>query len=717
MTSKDKIPKRSIADWQTEAEKQLKGKPVSSLDVDTPEGITLKALYTAADTQGLAFADTMPGMEPYIRGPQATMYAGRPWTIRQYAGFSTAEESNAFYRQLLAEGGQGISVAFDLATHRGYDSDHERVTHDVGKAGVAVDSIEDMKILFDGIPLDKVSVSMTMNGAVLPILAGYIVAAEEQGVAQADLAGTIQNDILKEFLVRNTYIYPPGPSMRIVGDIIAYCTRHMPKFNTISISGYHIQEAGADAALELAYTLADGKEYIRTALSAGLDIDDFAPRLSFFWGVGMNFYTEIAKMRAARLLWSRIVDEFSPTNPKSKMLRTHSQTSGWSLTEQDPYNNVVRTTIEAMAAVFGGTQSLHTNALDEAIALPSESAARTARNTQIILQEETGITNVIDPWGGSYMMESLTQQLADRAWQLIEEVESQGGMTKAIETGLPKLRIEESAARKQANIDQGVDVIVGVNKHRTDQSDTVDVLEIDNSAVRATQLSRLQEIKGQRDQQKVEGILLAITKAADGDGNLLALCIDAMRARATLGEVSQAIETVFSRYEAEPKMISGVYGDLLSEDEQWQGITTRVQEFADKHGRRPRMLVSKMGQDGHDRGAKVIASAFSDAGFDVDLSPMFAIPSEIVQQALENNVHVIGVSSQAAGHKTLVPLLIEELKKADAEDIIVIVGGVIPKQDYEFLEHIGVQGIFGPGTPIPNAATKVLKTIEAAIEA
>ena len=717
MTSRDKIPKRSVADWQTEAEKQLKGKSVSSLDVDTPEGISLKALYTAADTEGLVFADTMPGMEPYIRGPQATMYAGRPWTIRQYAGFSTAEESNAFYRQLLAEGGQGISVAFDLATHRGYDSDHERVTHDVGKAGVAVDSIEDMKILFDGIPLDKVSVSMTMNGAVLPILAGYIVAAEEQGVAQADLAGTIQNDILKEFLVRNTYIYPPGPSMRIVGDIIAYCTKHMPKFNTISISGYHIQEAGADAALELAYTLADGKEYIRTALSAGLDIDDFAPRLSFFWGVGMNFYTEIAKMRAARLLWSRIVDEFSPTNPKSKMLRTHSQTSGWSLTEQDPYNNVVRTTIEAMAAVFGGTQSLHTNALDEAIALPSESAARTARNTQIILQEETGLTNVIDPWGGSYMMESLTQQLADRAWQLIEEVESQGGMTKAIETGLPKLRIEESAAKKQANIDQGVDVIVGVNKHQTDQSDIVDVLEIDNSAVRATQLSRLQEIKGQRDQQKVEGILLAITKAAGGDGNLLELCIDAMRARATLGEVSQAIETVFSRYEAEPKMISGVYGDLLSEDEQWQGITTRVQEFADKYGRRPRMLVSKMGQDGHDRGAKVIASAFSDAGFDVDLSPMFAIPSEIVQQALEKNVHVIGVSSQAAGHKTLVPLLIEELKKADAEDIIVIVGGVIPKQDYEFLEHIGVQGIFGPGTPIPNAATKVLKTIEAAIEA
>lgn len=717
MTSKSKILPSNITDWQVEAEKQLKGKPVSSLDVETPEGLSLKALYTAADTTGLEFADTMPGMEPYIRGPQATMYAGRPWTIRQYAGFSTAEESNVFYRLLLAEGGQGISVAFDLATHRGYDSDHERVTHDVGKAGVAVDSVEDMKILFDEIPLDKVSVSMTMNGAVLPILAGYIVAAEEQGVSQADLAGTIQNDILKEFLVRNTYIYPPGPSMRIVGDIIAYCTKHMPKFNTISISGYHIQEAGADAALELAYTLADGKEYIRTALSAGLNIDDFAPRLSFFWGVGMNFYTEIAKMRAARLLWSRIVEEFSPTNPKSKMLRTHSQTSGWSLTEQDPYNNVVRTTIEAMAAVFGGTQSLHTNALDEAIALPSESAARTARNTQIILQEETGITNVIDPWGGSYMMETLTQQLADRAWELIEEIESEGGMTKAIETGLPKLRIEESAARKQANIDQGIDVIVGVNKYETDQSDTVDVLEIDNSAARATQLSRLQEIKGQRDREKVEGILLAITQAAGGDGNLLALCIDAMRARATVGEVSDAIEAVFSRYEAEPKMISGVYGDLLSEDEQWQSITAKVQQFADKHGRRPRMLVSKMGQDGHDRGAKVIATAFSDAGFDVDLSHMFAIPSEIVQQALEHNVHVIGVSSQAAGHKTLVPQLIDELKKVDAEDIIVIVGGVIPKQDYEFLEQIGVKGIFGPGTPIPKAVTQVLKTIEAAIEA
>jgi len=717
MTSKSKILPSNITDWQVEAEKQLKGKPVSSLDVETPEGLSLKALYTAADTTGLEFADTMPGMEPYIRGPQATMYAGRPWTIRQYAGFSTAEESNVFYRLLLAEGGQGISVAFDLATHRGYDSDHERVTHDVGKAGVAVDSVEDMKILFDEIPLDKVSVSMTMNGAVLPILAGYIVAAEEQGVSQADLAGTIQNDILKEFLVRNTYIYPPGPSMRIVGDIIAYCTKHMPKFNTISISGYHIQEAGADAALELAYTLADGKEYIRTALSAGLNIDDFAPRLSFFWGVGMNFYTEIAKMRAARLLWSRIVEEFSPTNPKSKILRTHSQTSGWSLTEQDPYNNVVRTTIEAMAAVFGGTQSLHTNALDEAIALPSESAARTARNTQIILQEETGITNVIDPWGGSYMMETLTQQLADRAWELIEEIESEGGMTKAIETGLPKLRIEESAARKQANIDQGIDVIVGVNKYETDQSDTVDVLEIDNSAARATQLSRLQEIKGQRDREKVEGILLAITQAAGGDGNLLALCIDAMRARATVGEVSDAIEAVFSRYEAEPKMISGVYGDLLSEDEQWQSITAKVQQFADKHGRRPRMLVSKMGQDGHDRGAKVIATAFSDAGFDVDLSHMFAIPSEIVQQALEHNVHVIGVSSQAAGHKTLVPQLIDELKKVDAEDIIVIVGGVIPKQDYEFLEQIGVKGIFGPGTPIPKAVTQVLKTIEAAIEA
>ena len=712
----DKKPSSSIEKWRVEAEKQLKGRSVDSLKVTTAEGIDLKALYTAADLAGLENTDTMPGLEPYIRGPQATMYAGRPWTIRQYAGFSTAEESNAFYRQLLAEGGQGISVAFDLATHRGYDSDHDRVTHDVGKAGVAVDSVEDMKILFDGIPLDRISVSMTMNGAVLPVLAGYIVAAEEQGVAQSDLAGTIQNDILKEFLVRNTYIYPPAPSMRIVGDIIAYCTEHMPRFNTISISGYHMQEAGADAALELAYTLADGKEYIRTAIAAGLKIDDFAPRLSFFWGVGMNFYMEIAKLRAARLLWSRIMDEFKPKNPRSRMLRTHSQTSGWSLTEQDPLNNVIRTTVEAMAAVFGGTQSLHTNALDEAIALPSESAARIARNTQLILQEETGITNVIDPWGGSYMMESLTANIADKAWQLIQEVESHGGMAKAIETGLPKLRIEAAAARKQAMIDQGVNVIVGVNKYQTDQEDVVDILEIDNSTVRARQLSRLQEIKGQRNQSRVEDVLYRIQRAAAGDSNLLALSIEAMRARATVGEISYAMEQVYSRFKAEARTISGVYGGLYQDDGGWQSIIRQVHEFEERNGRRPRMLVCKMGQDGHDRGSKVIATAFGDAGFDIDLSPMFSTPAEVARQAVENDVHVIGVSSQAAGHKTLIPLLVEELGKVGADDIIVIVGGVIPKKDYAFLEKSGVQGIFGPGTPIPKATEKVLRIIELAIK-
>ncbi len=719
MTNEKKYqaPPASLKDWQKQAEQQLRGKPVGSLDQITPEGIKQKALYTAIDTASLEYADTMPGLEPYIRGPQATMYAGRPWTIRQYAGFSTAEESNAFYRQLLAEGGQGISVAFDLATHRGYDSDHDRVTHDVGKAGVAVDSVEDMKILFDEIPLDKVSVSMTMNGAVLPILAGYIVAAEEQGVAQNDLAGTIQNDVLKEFLVRNTYIYPPAPSMRIIGDIITYCTEHMPRFNTISISGYHIQEAGADAALELAYTLANGKEYIRTALAAGLKIDQFAPRLSFFWGIGMNLYTEVAKMRAARLLWSRIVAEFNPENPKSKMLRTHSQTSGWSLTEQDPYNNIVRTTIEAMAAAFGGTQSLHTNALDEAIALPSESAARIARNTQLILQEETGITDIIDPWGGSYMMESLTSEIGDKAWSLIEEIESHGGMTKAIESGLPKLRIEEAAAKKQALIDRGENVIVGVNKYQSDQQDEVDVLVIDNSAVRARQLSRLQETKGQRDQSKVDEIIDRLSEAANtGKGNLLALSIEAMRARATLGEVSEALEKVYTRYEAEIRTVSGVYGGLYQDDSEWQSIIRRVEEFEDKHGRRPRMLVGKMGQDGHDRGAKVIATAFADAGFDIDLSPMFSLPAEVVQQAIENDVHVIGVSSQAAGHKTTVPQLIDELKKAGAEEIIVIVGGVIPKQDYAFLEECGVKGIFGTGTAIPKAVESVLETIEAAFD-
>tara|TARA_B100000676_G_scaffold158290_1_gene156056 strand:+ start:1977 stop:4127 length:2151 start_codon:yes stop_codon:yes gene_type:complete len=705
---------QTLDDWEDAASRLLKGKPSASLVRGTSEGIDVKPLYTSADTEALDYADTMPGLEPFVRGPQATMYAGRPWTIRQYAGFSTAEESNAFYRQLLAEGGQGISVAFDLATHRGYDSDHERVTHDVGKAGVAVDSVEDMKILFDEIPLDTVSVSMTMNGAVLPIMAGYIVAAEEQGVAQSALSGTIQNDILKEFLVRNTYIYPPKPSLRIIGDIIAYCTEHMPRFNTISISGYHMQEAGADSALELAYTLADGKEYIRTALAAGLGIDDFAPRLSFFWGVGMNFYMEIAKMRAARFLWAKIVDEFGPQNPRSKMLRTHSQTSGWSLTEQDPYNNVVRTTIEAMAAVFGGTQSLHTNALDEAIALPSEFAARIARNTQLILQEETGITDVVDPWGGSYMMESLTQKIADRAWELINEIEEAGGMAQAIESGLPKLRIEESAARKQARIDQGEQVIVGVNKYQQAEQDEVDVLKIDNEAVLRVQLERLQEIRGSRDQATVDAALAAITACAKGgDGNLLDLAVKATRLRATIGEISAAMESEFARFEASTQTVSGVYGESFAQDEDWQSIATGVRDFENREGRRPRMLVCKMGQDGHDRGAKVIATAFADAGFDIDLSPMFSTPPEVARQAIENDVHIVGVSSQAGGHSTLVPQLIDELKAEQAEDIIVIVGGVIPKQDYAALERAGVRGIFGPGTPIPVAARQVLDAVSA----
>ncbi|MDP5053990.1 MAG: methylmalonyl-CoA mutase, partial [Congregibacter sp.] len=611
--------------------------------------------------------------------------------------------------------GQGISVAFDLATHRGYDSDHERVTGDVGKAGVAIDSIEDMKILFDEIPLDKVSVSMTMNGAVLPVLAGYIVAAEEQGVAQDQLAGTIQNDILKEFMVRNTYIYPPGPSMRIIGDIIAYCSRNMPRFNTISISGYHIQEAGANAALELAYTLADGKEYIRTAIAAGLGIDEFAPRLSFFWGVSMNFYMEIAKMRAARLLWHDIVAEFTPQNPKSSMLRTHSQTSGWSLTAQDPYNNVVRTTIEAMAAVFGGTQSLHTNALDEAIALPSDFAARIARNTQLILQEETGITKVVDPWGGSYMMESLTQDIADKARELIAEVEAAGGMAKAIETGMPKLRIEEAAARKQARIDRGDDVIVGVNKYPPPQKDPMDILDIDNAAVRDSQIARLQAIRAKRDQTAVDGILSEITAcAAGGPGNLLALAIDAVRLRATVGEISDAMELEFGRFTAQSQTVSGVYGAAFANDESWQMISADIDSFVERHGRRPRMLVCKMGQDGHDRGAKVVATAFADVGFDVDLSPMFSTPAEVARQAVENDVHVVGASSLAAGHKTLVPQLIDELAKLGATEIVVIAGGVIPEQDYPALRAAGVRCIFGPGTPIPQAAREVLEAVNAA---
>jgi len=715
MSDSFKPKQHSVDEWRDLATKQMRGKPLDELTWNTPEGIDVKPLYTKADTENLQYTDTMPGLAPYIRGPQATMYAGRPWTIRQYAGFSTAEESNAFYRKALAAGGQGVSVAFDLATHRGYDSDHPRVTGDVGKAGVAVDSVEDMKVLFDGIPLDKVSVSMTMNGAVLPVLAGYIVAAEEQGVSQDQLSGTIQNDILKEFMVRNTYIYPPSPSMRIIGDIIAYASQHMPKFNTISISGYHIQEAGADAALELAYTLADGKEYIRTAIAAGLDIDQFAPRLSFFWGIGMNFYMEIAKLRAARLLWAKIVSEFNPQNPKSSMLRTHSQTSGWSLTEQDPYNNIVRTTIEAMAAVFGGTQSLHTNALDEAIALPTEFSARIARNTQLIIQEETGITKVVDPWGGSYMMESLTQDIADKAWQLIEEVEQQGGMAKAIETGMPKLKIEESAARKQARIDRGEDVIVGVNKYTLSEEEDVEILEIDNEKVRQSQVERLANIRGQRDESVVESLLEEIYVAADsGQGNLLDLAVKATRARATVGEISYAIERAVGRFNATAQTVSGVYGAAYEDDDMWQGIASDIDAFVEQFGRRPRMLVCKMGQDGHDRGAKVIATAFADVGFDIDLSPMFSTPEEVAKQAIENDVHVVGVSSQAAGHKTLVPQLIDELNKQGASDIIVVAGGVIPKQDYDFLYNKGVVGIFGPGTKIPLAARDVLESIKKA---
>ena len=704
----------NLTTWSALVEKQSKGLSPDDFTWHTPEGIPLKTLYTAEDTEQLPYTNTMPGLSPYIRGPQSTMYAGRRWTIRQYAGFSTAEASNAFYRKSLAAGGQGISVAFDLATHRGYDSDHPRVSGDVGKAGVAVDSVEDMKILFDGIPLDQVSVSMTMNGAVLPVLAGYIVAAEEQGVDQSALSGTIQNDILKEFMVRNTYIYPPAPSMRIIGDIIAHCSAHLPKFNTISISGYHMQEAGANAALELAYTLADGKEYIQTAIAAGLEIDDFAPRLSFFWGIGMNFYMEIAKMRAARLLWAEIVEAFGPANPKSGMLRTHCQTSGWSLTEQDPYNNIVRTTIEAMAAVFGGTQSLHTNALDEAIALPSDFAARIARNTQLILQEETGIGQVVDPWGGSYMMEHLTHDMANKARELMAEIDELGGMAKAIESGIPKLRIEEAAAKKQARIDRGEDVIVGVNKFQIDQQDEVDILEIDNEQVRDAQLARLATIRESRDDSRVSVALSALTAAAEsGQGNLLSLAIEATRARATVGEISDTLEQVYGRFVASAQTVSGVYGAAYADDAEWGGIAMDIDAFVEKHGRRPRMLVAKMGQDGHDRGAKVVATAFADVGFDVDLSPMFSTPEEVARQAIENDVHVVGASSLAAGHKTLVPQLIDALREQGVDDVIVIAGGVIPQQDYAFLEEQGVALIFGPGTPIPDAARKVLDAINA----
>jgi methylmalonyl-CoA mutase len=708
----------NLDDWAKAAAKSAPGGDLGALNWLTPDGITVKPLYTAADLQGLKYTDTLPGFEPYLRGPQATMYTVRPWTIRQYAGFSTAEESNAFYRKALAAGGQGVSVAFDLATHRGYDSDHPRVTGDVGKAGVAIDSVEDMKILFDQIPLDRVSVSMTMNGAVLPVLAGYVVAAEEQGVSQDQLSGTIQNDILKEFMVRNTYIFPPAPSMRIIGDIIEYTAQKMPKFNSISISGYHMQEAGANQALELAFTLADGKEYVKTALAKGLDVDGFAGRLSFFWAIGMNFYLEVAKMRAARLLWCRIMKEFEPKNPKSLMLRTHCQTSGWSLTEQDPYNNIVRTTIEAMAAVFGGTQSLHTNALDEAIALPTEFSARIARNTQLIIQEETHITNVVDPWAGSYMMEKLTQDMADAAWAIIEEVEAMGGMTKAVDSGWAKLKIEAAAAEKQARIDSGKDVIVGVNKYKLKTEDAIDSLSIDNVMVREQQVARLQKIRASRDGAKVQAALDALTEAAEnGTGNLLALSIDAVRARATVGEISDALEKSFGRHRADTQKVTGVYAAAYDSAEGWETLKSEINAFAEEQGRRPRVMISKLGQDGHDRGAKVVATAFADLGFDVDMGPLFQTPEECARQAIENDVHAVGVSTLAAGHKTLVPAIINELKKQGADDIIVFVGGVIPRQDYDFLYEAGVKGIYGPGTPIPASAKDVLEQIRAAVSA
>ncbi len=706
------VPDSNLDAWKKSAQKSAPNGDVDKLGWQTPDGIHLKALYTAEDIEGLQYTHSLPGFEPFVRGPQATMYSVRPWTIRQYAGFSTAEESNAFYRKALDAGGQGVSVAFDLATHRGYDSDHPRVTGDVGKAGVAIDSVEDMKILFDGIPLDKVSVSMTMNGAVLPVLAGYIVAGEEQGVKQELLSGTIQNDILKEFMVRNTYIYPPEPSMRIIGDIIEYTAKHMPKFNSISISGYHMQEAGANQVLELAFTLADGKEYVKTALAKGLDVDGFAGRLSFFFAIGMNFYLEVAKLRAARLLWWRIMKSFEPKNPKSLMLRTHCQTSGWSLTEQDPYNNVVRTTVEAMAAVFGGTQSLHTNSFDEAIALPSEFSSRIARNTQLILQEETHIASVIDPWAGSYMMESLTQEMADKAWEIIQEVDAMGGMTKAVESGWAKLKIEAAAAEKQAKIDSGSDVIVGVNKYKLGKEDLVDVLMIDNDKVRESQVVRLNNIKAKRDTKRVEDALEALTKAAeDNTGNLLELAVQAIRLRATVGEVSDALEKVYGRHRADTQKVTGVYAAAYDSAEGWEKLKVEIADFAKDFGRRPRVMIAKLGQDGHDRGAKVVATAFADLGFDVDIGPLFQTPEECARQAIENDVHALGISTLAAGHKTLVPAIIAELKKQGSDDIIVFVGGVIPRQDYDFLYEAGVKGIYGPGTPIPASAKDVLEQI------
>jgi len=706
------FPSRGFDEWKAAAEKAA-GKTLDELVSWTTEHIDVKPLYTQADLEGLGHLGYVAGIPPYLRGPYPTMYVTRPWTVRQYAGFSTAEESNAFYRRNLAAGQKGLSIAFDLATHRGYDSDHARVTGDVGKAGVAIDSILDAKVLFDGIPLDEMSVSMTMNGAVLPCMAFYIVAGEEQGVEHKQLTGTIQNDILKEFMVRNTYIYPPEPSMRIIGDIFAYTAKEMPRFNSISISGYHMQEAGATADIELGYTLADGLEYLRTGINAGMPIDTFAPRLSFFWAIGMNYFMEVAKMRAGRLLWAKIVKQFNPKNEKSMALRTHSQTSGWSLTEQDPYNNVARTCIEAMAAALGHTQSLHTNALDEAIALPTDFSARIARNTQLYLQDETGICKVVDPWGGSYYVETLTNELAKKAWQHIQEIEELGGMTKAIETGLPKMRIEEAAARRQAQIDSGKETVVGLNKYRLPHEDPLEILNIDNTAVRESQIQRLNKLRKDRDESKVQAALDALTKSAEtGEGNLLELSVQAARARASLGEISYALEKVFGRHKAVIRSISGVYSSEFGENEEVATVRKMADEFEQKEGRRPRILVAKMGQDGHDRGAKVIATAFADLGFDVDIGALFQTPEEVARQAVENDVHVVGMSSLAAGHKTLLPQLVQELKNLGREDIMVVIGGVIPAQDYQFLYNSGASAIFGPGTMVPIAAQKVLQELD-----
>jgi len=701
-----------LKQWQALAEKQMKGKSVDTLLWNTPEGIPVKPLYSAEDLEDIEHLNSLPGMAPYVRGPMATMYAGRPWTIRQYAGFSTAKDSNAFYRRNLAAGQRGLSVAFDLATHRGYDSDHPRVSGDVGKAGVAIDSVEDMKVLFDQIPLDQMSVSMTMNGAVLPIMAGYIVAAEEQGVKQEQLTGTIQNDILKEFLTRNTYIYPPVPSMRIVSDIIAYCSQNMPKFNTVSISGYHMMEAGANSALQLAFTLADGVEYVKAAIASGMDIDAFAPRLSFFFGIGMNFFMEIAMLRAARLLWHKLISQFNPKNPKSTMLRTHCQTSGWSLTQQDPYNNIIRTTLECMSAVLGGTQSLHTNSFDEAVGLPTDTSARIARNTQLVVQHESQVCHVVDPLAGSYYVEALTASLYREAEKIIAEVNELGGMAKAIETGMPKMRIEESAARRQARIDQGLDVIVGVNKFQLPDEEPLDVLEVP-STVRDEQIARLGDLKARREDAEVRRCLEAVTQAAESGANLMAACIPAVRARATVGEISDAMEKVFGRYVATTQCISGVYAAEFGDSEIIASLRKRTDDFVEKQGRRPRILLTKMGQDGHDRGIKVVATALADLGFDVDISPMFQTPQEAAKMALENDVHMVGASSLAAGHNTLVPELIAELKKLGGNDILVFVGGVIPPKDYAFLQDQGVSGVFGPGTPITDSANRILKALEA----